>query len=206
MNERIAQYNDGKQHKPIYVVRLYQPKGNKFQVGLTGNNSKKYVVADAGTNLFFAVYQAIEEVRKYKTIPLDEVIARMKQKLHPVNDSDEEGNKLLFYVSPNDLVYLPTPDELSDGHINFENIDTDRVYRFVDSSGSTANFVPSRIANIIYHLKKDVAEKFCKGDVIQDELGLGSPQSKNQKAITGEMVKDLCIPLVVNRIGEIKFK
>ena len=206
MNENLARYNNGKQHKPIFVVRLFQPKGNKFQVGQTGNNNKKYVVADAGTNLFFAVYQTIEEVRKYKTITLEEVVARMKQKLHPVNDSDEEGNKLLFCISPNDMVYLPTPDELSDGHINHEVIDTDRVYRFVDSSGTTANFVPSRLANIIYHLKKDVAEHFCKGDVIQDELGLGSPQSKNQKAITGEMVKDICIPLVVNRIGEIRFK
>ena len=206
MNENIVHYNDGKQHKPIFVVRLFQPQGNKFLVGQTGNNNKKYVVADSGTNLFFAVYQTSEEVRRYKTIPLEEVIARMKQNLHPVNDCDEEGNKLLFSISPNDLVYLPTPDELSDGHINYESIDIDRIYRFVDSSGTTANFVPSRIANIIYHLKKDVAEHFCKGDVIQDELGLGSPQSKNQKAITGEMVKDVCVPLVVNRIGEIRIK
>ena len=104
------------------------------------------------------------------------------------------------------MVYLPTPDELSDGHINKENIDANRVYRFVDSSGTTANFVPSKIANVIYHLKKDQAELFCQGDTIQDELGKGSPQSKNQKAITGEMVKDLCVPLIVSRIGEIKIK
>ena len=127
-------------------------------------------------------------------------------KLHPVNDTDEDGNILLLCISPNDLVYLPTPDELSVGHINQESIDANRVYRFVDSSGTTANFVPSKIANVIYHLKKDQAEQFCQGDIVQDELGKGSPQSKNQKAITGEMVKDLCIPLKVNRIGEIKFK
>lgn len=206
MNENIAIYNNGKQHKPIYKVRLYQPKGNKFQIGQTGNNFKKYVVADAGTNLFFAVYQTIDGVRKYKTIPLEEVIARMKQKLHPVNDTDEDGNKLLFYISPNDMVYLPTPDEIVDGHINFEKIDANRIYRFVDSSSTIANFVPSKIANVIYHLKKEQAERFCKSDTIQDELGKGSPQSKNQKAITGEMVKDYCVPLIVNRIGEIKFK
>lgn len=206
MNENIAAYNNGKQHKPIYKVRIFQPKGNKFQVGQTGNNSKKYVVADAGTNLFFAVYQTTDGKRKYKTIPLEEVVARMKLKLHPVNDTDEEGNKLLFCISPNDMVYLPTPDELSNGHINQDNIDANRVYRFVDSSGTIANFVPSKIANVIYHLKKEQAEQFCMDDTIQDELGKGSPQSKNQKAITGEMVKDLCVPLIVNRIGEIKFK
>ena len=206
MNEDIVAYNNGKQHKPIFKVRLFQPKGNKFPIGVTGNNNKKYVVADGGTNLFFAVYQTNEGNRKFKTIPLEEVIARMKLKLSPVDNTDEEGNKLLFYISPNDLVYLPTPDELMNEHIHYESIDINRVYRFVDSSGTTANFVPSIIANVIYHQKKDQAEQFCNGDIIQDELGKGSPQSKNQKAITGEMVKDCCVPLIVNRIGEIKLK
>lgn len=206
MNDNIAAYNNGKQHKPIYKVRLFEPKGKKFQIGQSGNNSNKFVVADDGTNLFFAVYKNKDGERKYKTIPLEEVVARMKLKLHPVNDTDEEGNKLLFYISPNDMVYLPTPDELANGYVNLESIDANRVYRFVDSSGTTANFVPAKIAKVVYHQKKDQAERFCNGAIIQDELGKGSPQSKNQKAITGEMVKDSCIPLVVNRIGEIKLK
>jgi len=204
MNENITIYNSGKQHKPIYKVRLFQPKGNKFQVGHTGNNSKKYVVADAGTNLFFAVYQTEEGQRKYQTIPLEEVIMRIKQKLHPVNETDEEGNRLLFYISPDDLVYIPTQDECSISNINTEHFVTNRVYRFIDSSGTTANFIPNTISNVIYHLKKEEADKFCKDSVIQDELGKGSPQSKNQKAITEEMIKDICIPLSVNRLGEIK--
>lgn len=206
LNENIAVYNSGKQHMPIYKVRLFQPKGNKFVIGTTGINNKKYVVADSGTNLFFAVYRTPEGNRKFKTVPLEEVITRMKQKAPVVNSIDEEGNHLLFYISPNDLVYLPTPDEITDGHIQHDNIDTKRIYRFVDSSGTTANFVQASIADVIYHLKKDQAELFCNGDIIQDELGKGSPQSKNQKAITGEMVKDYCIPLIINRIGEIKMR
>lgn len=206
MNVNIAKYNNGKQHKPINKVRLFEPKGNKFQVGLSGNKNKKYVVADAGTNLFFAVYQTEDGGRKFKTIPLEEIIARIKQNLSPVNETDEEGNKLLFHISPNDLVYLPTSDECTDGIISVDNLSVNRIYRFVDSSGTTANFVQNTIANVIYHLKKDEAERFCYGSTIQDELGKGSPQSKNQKAITGEMVKDICIPLSVNRIGEIKLK
>lgn len=205
-NEDISAYNNGKQHKPINKVRLFQPKGNKFVIGTTGNNNKKYVVADSGTNLFFAVYQTPEGNRKYKTVPLEEVITRMKQKVSIVNNIDEEGNLLLFHISPNDLVYLPTPDEVADGHSQFDDIDVNRIYRFIDSSGTTANFVQASIADVIYHLKKDQAELFCNGDTIQDELGKGSPQSKNQKAITGEMIKDYCVPLAVNRIGEIKLK
>ena len=206
LNENIEHFNNGKQHKPIYKVRLYQPKGNKFQVGHTGNNNKKFVVADAGTNLFFAVYRTEEGARTYKTIPLEVVIERLKQKLHPVNETDENGNKLLFYISPYDLVYLPTLDECTSAEIAISNFSSSRIYRFIDSSGTTANFVPHTISNVIYHLKKEDAEKFCKESIIQDELGKGSPQSKNQKAITEEMVKEICIPLSVDRLGEIKRK
>ena len=202
MNEDILLYNNGKKHKPIYKVRLFQPKGNKFQIGIRGNNKMKYVVADAGTNLYFAVYQTKEGTRRYRTIPLEEVIERLKQHLHPVNEKDENGNTLLFSISPNDLVYLPNQDE-SKGNIYLKDINPERIYRFVDSSGSTANFVKASIANVIYHLKKEEAKLFCIGDVIQDELGVGSPQSKNQKAMSGEMIKEICIPLSVNRIGEI---
>lgn len=206
MNENISTYNNGKQHKPIFKVRMFQPKGNKFQIGYTGNNDKKYVVADSGTNLFFAIYQTSDGIRKYNTVPLEEVIARMKQGLNPVNEIDENGNMLLFYISPNDLVYIPSKDEFVNGIISSENIDTERVYRFVDSSGTTANFVQNTIANVIYHMKKEEAECFCNNGIIQDELGKGSPQSKNQKALTEEMIKDLCIPLTVNRLGEIKIR
>ena len=185
---------------------MFQPKGNKFQIGYTGNNDKKYVVADSGTNLFFAIYQTSDGIRKYNTVPLEEVIARMKQGLNHVNEIDENGNMLLFYISPNDLVYIPSKDEFVNGIISSENIDTERVYRFVDSSGTTANFVQNTIANVIYHMKKEEAECFCNNGIIQDELGKGSPQSKNQKALTEEMIKDLCIPLTVNRLGEIKIR
>lgn len=208
MNEHLSEYNNGKRHKPIYKVRIFGAKGNKFQIGFTGNKDKKYVVADAGANLYFAVYQTTGGVRKFKTISLEEVIARMKQDLPPVNEFDESGNPLLFTISPNDLVYLPTKDELINGNFNIEQLNFDRVYRFVDSSGTTANFVPNTIANILLHLKKDEAERFCKGNIIQNELGKGSPQSKNQKAMTDEeeMVKEICVPLKVNRIGEIELK
>lgn len=203
-NENIEKYNGGKKHKHIKVVRLCQALGNKFVVGHTGNKSKKFVVADAGTNLYFAVYVTTSGQRKYRTLPLEEIIERKKQKLSPVPDVDIEGNKLLFYLSPNDLVYVPNADEDVCGNIDLSNISKDRIYRFVDSSGTTANFVPHQSASVIYHLDKAVAKAFCKGAVvIQDEYGQGSPQSKNQKAITGEMIKEICVPVCVNRVGNL---
>ena len=68
-------------------------------------------------------------------------------------------------------------------------------------------FFPHSSANILFSLPKDIAESFCKGDgLIQNEYGLGSPQSKNQRAITGEMIKEICIPIQVDRLGNITNK
>ena len=89
-------------------------------------------------------------------------------------------------------------------------IDRDRIYKMVDSSGITANFIPASTANLIfaklYVCSKcdDHAEIYCNGEnCIQNEYGIGSPQSKNQKAITGEMVKEICFPIKVDRLGNI---
>ena len=40
-------------------------------------------------------------------------------------------------------------------------------------------------------------------EIIQNEYGIGSPQSKNQKSITGEMIKAVCWKLEVDRLGNI---
>ena len=64
-----------------------------------------------GTNLFFAIYITEDGNRTYETIPLNWVIEREKQGLVPVPDRNEKGDKLLFWLSPNDLVYLPTEEE-----------------------------------------------------------------------------------------------
>ncbi|MDR0606490.1 MAG: type II CRISPR RNA-guided endonuclease Cas9, partial [Bacteroidales bacterium] len=79
MNQKIVELNDGKSHQPIYKVRLYEPIGNKFQVGYTGNKKNKYAEAAKGTNLFFAIYSDENGNRTYETIPLNVVIERLKQ-------------------------------------------------------------------------------------------------------------------------------
>lgn len=210
MNKNIVALNDGKQHQPILKVRVYE-KAEKFSVGETGNKSSKYVEAAKGTNLFFAVYETevldketgvYTKKRSFRTIPLNEAIMNSKQGL-PVAGKDEHENEPIFVLSPNDLVYLPTKEELQNGKIN-EPMDRERIYKFVDSSDTTANFIPYYVANIIYALPKKLAEKFCNGSqLIQNELGLGSLQSKNQRALSGEMVKDTCIPIRIDRLGNI---
>ena len=204
MNANLTRLNNGRMHRPIYKVRWYE-SANKFAIGRNGNKKDKYVEAEKGTNLYFAVYTSVDGIRSFETIPLNEVVARLKNKLSPVPEINQKGEKLKFYISPNDLVYLPTEEDVTKG-LNIISLDYSRVYKFIDSSGTTANFIPHSVANIIYSLPKDIATKFCKNnETIQNEFGMGSPQSKNQKAITGEMIKEICIPLKVDRLGNITY-
>ena len=186
MNENIAKYNNGKQHKPIYKVRLTETLGQKFQIGITGNKAAKYVEAAKGTNLYFAVYQNEEGSRSFSTIPLNIVIERMKQHLSPVPECNDKGEFLQFYLSPGDLVYIPTIDE-EINNIGNEN-DPHRIYKLVSCTSNEAHMVPAYIASPI---------------IPTTELG---SNNKSQRAWTGEMIKEICIPISINRIGEIKIK
>lgn len=201
MNENIEKYNNGKAHKPILKVRITDKMGEKFAVGTSGNKKDKYVVAQAGTNLYFAIYENEAGERSYETIPLNVIIERLKQHLPPVAEFSDAGH-LVFSLTPQDLVYVPT-DEEQDSMPDINNLDTERIYKFVDSSGTTANFVPHRIASLLYKVAKADAGKYCAKELVQNELGLGSPQSKNQKALDGQMVKAVCWKLEVDRLGRI---
>ena len=85
MNQNIRMLNGGKDHKPIFKVRKAEILGMKFAVGERGHKDKKWVEADKGTNLFFAIYESEENKRSYSSIPLNEAIdtieARRKHKL-----------------------------------------------------------------------------------------------------------------------------
>jgi len=200
MNQDIAQYNGGKAHKPILCVRIYEPKGEKYNVGTKGNKDKKFVEAQSGTNLYFAIYEDAEGKRTYQTIPMNYAAERLKQGWSPVPETNEAGVPLKFWLSPNDLVYVPNEEEFQ---TLSSNIGKARCYRFVDSSGTTANFVPAYSASVLYHMKKEDAKNICMNEIIQDEYGVGSPQSKNQKALSGEMIKAICWKLEVDRLGNI---
>lgn len=199
LNKNITKLNGGKFHQPIYRVRVYE-KADKFAIGSTGNKSKKFVEAAEGTNLFFAVYSLEKEdkksgaqsVRTYATAPLEMVINCQKKnpkdwkaELDSVLKEKEyvkKEAKLLFILSPNDLVYLPTKEELKNG---VGEIDKSRTYKFVSCTGNEAHFVPE-----------------CISSPIVQTTELGS-NNKAQRAWTGEMIKETCLPLKVDRLGNI---
>lgn len=155
MNRNIVQLNSGKYHQAIIKVRVYE-KADKFAVGQLGNKSSKFVEAAKGTNLFFAVYESsildektntIKKKRNYATIPLNVAIERQKQGL-PVAPKDENGNDPIFVLSPNDLVYLPTTDDLATGIIA-QPLDRGRIYKMVSCTGNRLYVMPYNVANSI---------------------------------------------------------
>ena len=191
MNRNIAQLNNGKYHQPIFKVRVYE-KGDKFAIGKKGNKASKFVEAAKGTNLYFAIYETekwddsvgtYKKERKYETIPLNIVIERLKQGLSPA-PADENGNEPKFVLSPNDLVYVPTADEIINNKID-KNIDFCRLYKMVSSNGSQCFFIGGSVASSII-----------------DKLEF-TTSNKMERAITGEMIKEVCIPIKIDRLGNI---
>jgi CRISPR-associated endonuclease Csn1 len=153
MNTNIAKLNDGNPHQPIYKVRIYEPIGNKFSVGYVGNKKDKYVETAKGTNLFFAIYADENGKRSYETIPLNIIIERLKQGLKEVPEKNEKGHNLLFHLSPNDLVYVPTADEIENSNlVDVKNLSTKqnkRIYKIVSFTNGRLYGIPYAVASSI---------------------------------------------------------
>ncbi|MBS1622211.1 MAG: type II CRISPR RNA-guided endonuclease Cas9 [Bacteroidetes bacterium] len=188
MNKNIEKYNDGKYHQPIYKARMFE-LGSKFPLGQIGNKKTKFVEAAKGTNLFFAVYSKDNGKRNYETIPLNIVIERQKQGLTSVPTENEEGDRLLFYLSPNDLVYVPTEDERLDtkgaDFTDMTKKQIGNIYKVVSFTGNQIFFVQQSVATSI---------------VNKAEF---SSLNKMERAIDGTMIKEYCIKLNIDRLGNI---
>jgi CRISPR-associated endonuclease Csn1 len=187
----LVHLNNGKAHAPIKKVRIYE-EGSKFSVGTEGTKKDKYVEAAKGTNLFFAIYWDEEKKKRtYETIPLNEVIAHQKWRATlpkaeqiriPMIPIKIEMGMFLFSLSPNDLVYLTEQDEYAD----VEVLNPSGINKTVSFSGNQCFFV-----------RHDVAT----GIVNKVEF---SALNKMEKSIGGVMIKDKCIKLKVDRIGNVK--
>ncbi len=177
LNQNIAFYNDGKQHQPIKKVRIFE-QGSKFSLGETGTKSTKYVEAAKGTNLFFAIYADTDGKRNYATIPLNIVIERQKQGLPSVPETNEKGNRLLFSLSPNDLVMI-TPVDSDNWPVS------DRIYKVVSFTGNQAFFIKHAVSTSIVN----------KGEF--------STLNKSERSIEGLMIKEGCEKINLDRLGKI---
>ena len=191
LNKNLSIYNDGKPHKPIYKVRIYEKGSGRFALGEKGRKYKKYV--QGAPNLYFGVYQG-KDKRSFATIPLNEVIERQKQGLSSVPEYNEKGDSLLFSLSPNDLVYIPIEGEIIED-IDFRNLSNEQKERIYKAASFTRNecfFIKSSIASLIknYDAKTKIGE-------------LGSQNKLEVTICKGIRIKEVCIKLKVDRLGNI---
>lgn len=191
MNRNIVSLNGGKFHQPIYKVRKYK-KASRYPVGRRGNKAVKFVKSAKGTNLFYAVYETevfdesagvMRKNRTYLSVPLYVAIERLIAGL-PVAPADEAGNEAAFVLSPNDLVYLPKQSEVDAGNVSLP-LDRERIYKMVSCDGSRSTYIQYNVARPII-----------------DEFEYSS-HNKLERAVTGEMIKETCIPIKVDRLGRI---
>jgi CRISPR-associated endonuclease Csn1 len=168
--------------------------------------------------------------RKFQDIGLIELIENLKQdkskRLNPLSEKmfDDKKNteyNWLFTLSPLDLVFVPNGEEIEyPSLVDFNSLSKEqmtRVYKYVDGNKDIANFVPYSIAQPIWKFHDDAKKKeiynqltekhplkILVKDLIKDEFGFGSQQTKNQNMIDGvTQIKKICWKLKVDRLGNI---
>ena len=188
MNKNIKELNGGKNHCPIYKARFYEDMGSKFPLGVNHNNPDKYAIAAKGTNLFFGIYEDEEGKRIFDSTPLSVVIERLKEKKSPVPQSYNKA-KLKFYLSPNDLVYVPTEEEVKNPELvdiyHLTKEQQSRIYKMVSCTKNQCFFIQNNVAQAIVDKKEF------------------SALNKMERDVLGNMIKQICWKLKANRIGEI---
>lgn len=117
---------------------------------------------------------------------------RLKQGEGPVPITNEKGDKLLFHLSPNELVYVPDIDE-DFGSLVINNLSkgqVERIYKMVSSTGSECHFVRADISSLI------------KGYDAKTKIGELGSLNKQELSIDGlARIKEKCVKINVDRLG-----
>ena len=205
LNENIFELNDKKKHKPIYKVQMIQAFGKMFSVSEPPKEPhdeivkyKQFVVSNAGSNNYCGFYKSKGNQTKVIVPSLKDTIdsIRSGERLFPDSVIEkEELIELKFVLSPLDLVYMPTEDEMINGYIG-DHIDFNRIFVVNDfNDGGVVYFRPYSFANPIF--EKEVDLRF-------DEKGkiIGSYSDKTA-SFEGKSIRDNCVPIKVDRLGNI---
>ena len=177
-------------------------------MGQTGSKKTKFVEAQSGTNLYFAIYEGNEGKRHFETIALNVAAERLKMGQTPVPETNDAGQHLKFYLSPNDLVYVPTDEDLAAAR---PSIDKRRIYKMVSATDRECYFLPFEVASIIadrveFEAKNKVGRVIDALEYKDESKENSEDENKEEnKPSAGNkiMIKDVCWKLEVDRLGNI---
>lgn len=170
--------------KPIVKITRYEEKDpqSKFK--------NKYVEVDAGSIVYFVMSENEKtKVREEMySLAVHQVIEKIVQG-KPIAEK-REGFRTII-LSPNDLVYVPTEEELK----NVNPIDWSdkkkvvmRIYKMVKSTGNQCYFIPNYISKLIIPYSEGKGE-------------FGSQNCTERTIDTDQTIKNCCIRLTVDRLG-----
>lgn len=165
---------------PISKVRIKEESGSKFEI-----RPGAYTEADKGTNLFFIVYESLLEIkdRMFESIPFRVVVEARRAGSDFVEERD--GYRW-FTLSPNDLVYMPDVEEdIAAVDWSARRLLSSKIYKLVSCNKGQAFFVPHTISKVIV-----------------DKVEFDST-NKMERALDGRMIKQYCVKLVTDRLGNI---
>jgi CRISPR-associated endonuclease Csn1 len=187
---------NSKRKNPVLKLPIAENGDKRFSLGNRIGSKHKWMEAAEGTNLFFAIYKVEKGKRNYETIPLNIVIENQKQgalqnikpELCSVPNKNEKGDSLLFHLSPNDLVYVPTNEELENPNLvdlkKLSKVQQNRIMKFVSCTGGEGHFVPN----------------YYSSPIMKNEIGTNN---KSEKTFDGIQIKSVCWKIKTDRLGKI---
>ncbi|MFZ4591184.1 MAG: type II CRISPR RNA-guided endonuclease Cas9 [Ignavibacteria bacterium] len=178
--------------RPIKKVTRYEKKkeDDKFK--------GKYVETDKGGIVYFVMYENSEGIRSEMfSVSVHQAIEKIIQGKEITEE--KEGYKKIV-LSPNDLVYMPTEEELEKKAIDWNNKVNifKRTYKMVSSTGKQCFFVPHFVSKSL--------------DTNGKELGANNKAEKpwyilepNEefKAWDDNLIKKSCIKMNIDKLGNI---
>lgn len=245
----ITEFNKNRIHR-IKAIKVRYAKESKKESKLQPLNKKYYpensILIKTGGNYCFAI-AGKDKIRKYGIISFYDAANLVNESMKEGNKNIAEiigsyfqnthettkGYKLLFTLSQDDLVYLPSFDEeyipLKESEEIFkkywDSIDRKRIFRVVKFTGNFCYFTSHVISQgIIYKTIKETNTESNTGPITYSEFGsnngccpyiyldssffhqnnqLNMNLSENTKVSTIP-IQDTCIKISVDRLGNIK--
>lgn len=167
----------------------------KEKVGIKKQVLGKWMECDGNVYFIFYENEETKERLGYASLSTYDVIQRKLEGKTIVDAKD--GHKTII-LQANDLVYVPTKEELESNHIDWTDKKhiAERMYRVNDFSEYTIYFQPNNFA-------KEILPKEVDLNYNEKEHKLQGSYSHKTASFKGKQIKETCIKLRVDRLGNI---